>query len=126
MWSLQQSGAIEPVRADADLTEVSTSNACVMEEFVDGVEKAPGTVRINRNVAVQFAGGREGFAFFDGNGIFKPEPVFRLVGIENESGFAVGVIAIPVGIAKSLVDAMRVEGTHQGLNGHAGCSGVCR
>lgn len=89
------------------------------EKLVNGVEEAPGALGIYGDVTVQFAGGGEGVALSDGEGIFEPVPVCGLVGIENESCFAVGVIGVPVRVAESLVDAVSVEGAHEGLNTHA-------
>jgi hypothetical protein len=114
------------MRAGADAIKIRASDACPEEKLVHGIEEGPGALRVDGNVAIELADRCEGVAFSDGDGIFKPIPIFGLGRIENESGFAVGVIVVPLGVTEGLVDAMCVECAHQGLNTGAGAWRVIR
>jgi len=122
----EEGGAVEPAGAGAYAIEIGAGDAGPEKELVDRIEESPGAVRVYGDVAVEFAGGGEGVALANGDGIFEPEPVFRLAGTENESRFAAGVIVIPVGIPKCLIDAVTVERAHEALNAHAGGRGIGR
>jgi hypothetical protein len=123
-WLLEESVPVEPLGASADSIKIKSCDASAQENFVDGIEESPRAVLGNGDIAIEFASGRESAVFSERNWIFEPIPVVGLVGVEDESGLAVGVLAIPVGVTKGLVNAMCVERAHEGLNGHSGWWGI--
>jgi hypothetical protein len=120
----REGAAIEPFRTGADAVEICAGDTGSPKNFVDGIKKCPGAMRVDGNVAIEFAGCREYVEFSYWDGIFEPVPVFGLVGLENESCFAVGVIVIPGCVTESLVYAVSVERNHECLDGHAGMRGI--
>lgn len=100
------------------------------KEFVDGVEETPCACRVDGDVAIEFSGCCEGGLFAWGDRIFEPVPVILCIVVgcgfagcvcaEDESGFSIGAIAIPLGVAEGLIDAGAVEAADQGCDGDAG------
>lgn len=111
---------IEPLRSCAFAPQFTRGDACAAEEFDDCIEETPRALRFDGDVAVEFAGHIEDIALSLRDEVFEPVPVGRLVGVQHKSGFAVRVVAIPVGVAEGIVDLVSVEGTHEGLHAHSG------
>src|ERR1700758_3762274 len=96
------------------------------EQFVNGIEEGPCAAGFDGDVAIEFSGCCEGILLTFEDWIFEPVPVFWCTFAKHKTSFAIGVIAIPVGVAECLVDAGAIEAMHQCCNRRAcaRCRGV--
>lgn len=117
---------IEPFRSGANVFKIGGGDSGAAEKIVDGVEKTPETLRIDRDIAIEFSRSGECISFPAGNQVFEPIPTSGLIRTKNEPRFAIRVLTIPLRVAEGFVDAMPVKAAHQRLNAHSGLGGVGR